>query len=306
MSPRLSIVLVNYNGGSLLQRCFAAIDHWPATCDTEIVVVDNASADGSREWIETHRPDVRLIKCDSNVGLTRGFNMGAAAATAPIILSLDTDTEVTEGALDAMVDHLDADPRAGACGCTLIYPDGSPQRTARRFPSAMSGLFGRRSALTRWWPGNPFSRRYLMCEFEESGQPFEVDTLSTACLAIRRSVIDQVGGYDESYFVYWSDTDWCQRIKKGGWRIVSLPGVFVVHNENLKAGHRKVRRTRMVLDFHKGAYRYYATHHAGPLNPMRYAAMLGLGLRAGLILLSDEVRRVRPRSAGVRLEGGAQ
>jgi hypothetical protein len=73
---------------------------------------------------------------------------------------------------------------------------------------------------------------------------------------------------------------------------VSLPGVFVVHNENLKAGHRKVRRTRMVLDFHSGAYRYYATHHAGPLNPMRYVAMLGLGLRASLILLGDEVRRV--------------
>ena len=191
-----------------------------------------------------------------------------------------------------MIDHLAADPGAGACGCTLVYADGSPQRTARRFPSPLAGLFGRRSLLTRLWPGNPFSRRYLMADFAASRTAFDVDTLSTACMAIRRAVIDEVGAYDEAFFVYWSDTDWCQRIKKAGWRIVSLPGAIVVHNENLKVRHRKTRRTRMVVDFHRGAYRYYAKHHAGPLNPMRYIAMAALAARAGLVLAQDELRRM--------------
>lgn len=291
--PELSIVIVNYNGGELLRRCLASLARHPAGVPSEIVILDNASTDGSREWIETTQPEVVLERAAANLGLTAGFNRGVARARGRIILSLDSDTEVTEGAIDAMMDFLAAHPDHGACGCTLVYPDGTPQRTARRFPSAAAGLFGRRSALTRLWPGNPFSRRYLMADREDSGAPFDVDTLSTACMAVRRSVIDRVGAYDEAFFVYWSDTDWCQRIKKGGYAIASLPGHIVIHNENLKARHRKVRRTRMVLDFHGGAYRYYARHHAGPLNPMRYLAMAGLAGRAGLVLLGDEIARLR-------------
>jgi GT2 family glycosyltransferase len=132
-----------------------------------------------------------------------------------------------------------------------------------------------------------------MADREGQATPYAVDTLSTACMMVRRAVIDQVGAYDPAYFVYWSDTDWCQRIKKGGWQIVTLPTSTVIHNENIKAGHRKVRRTRMVMDFHQGAYRYYATHHAGPLNPMRYVAWAGLHARAGLLLAADEWRRLR-------------
>lgn len=299
--PELSIVIVNYNGGMLMRSCLASLARHPAKVATEIVVVDNASVDGSREWIAAEHPAIRLIALDANLGLTRGFNRGAAAARGSVLLSLDSDTEVTEGALDAMVDCLAADPSVGAAGATLVYPDGTPQRTARRFPSPMAGLFGRRSTLTRLFPGNPFSRRYLMADQADATAPFDVDTLSTACMAIRRSVVDGVGAYDEAFFVYWSDTDWCRRIKKAGWRILSLPGAVVVHNENLKARHRKVRRTRMVIDFHRGAYRYYAKHHAGPLNPMRYLALAALAARAGLVLAEDEIGRLkaaRPAAAG--------
>lgn len=295
--PMLSIVIVNYNGGALLRDCLKSIARHPPSVETEIVIVDNASIDGSRERIAAEHPQVRLIACDTNLGLTRGFNLGVAASRSPVILSLDSDTEVTKGALDAMVEFLAANAEAGACGCTLVYPDGSPQRTARRFPSPLSGLFGRRSLLTRIWRSNPFSRRYLMADFDDHRTPFTVDTLSTACMAVRRSVIDQVGAYDEAFFVYWSDTDWCQRIKRGGHTIVSLPGAIVIHNENLKARHRKLRRTRMVLDFHRGAYRYYAKHHAGPLNPMRYVAMAALGARAGMVLAGDEARRITTRGS---------
>ncbi|KPF64340.1 hypothetical protein IP69_18350 [Bosea sp. AAP35] len=289
----MSIVIVNYNGGELLKRCLTALKRYAPKAHHETVIVDNASVDGSREWVRQTWPDLRLIECERNLGLTVGFNRGVGSARGEIVLSLDSDTEVTEGAVDAMLGFLDSSPNVGACGCTLVYPDGTPQRTARRFPSPWAGLFGRRALLTRIWPNNRFSRRYLMAEHDGDREPFDVDTLSTACMAVRRAVIDKVGAYDENYFVYWSDTDWCQRIKKGGFRIVSLPGHIVIHNENLKARHRKVRRTRMVVDFHRGAYRYYANHHAGPRNPMRYIAMAALLGRAAAVLLGDEIARLR-------------
>ncbi len=292
-SPVLSVIIVNYNGGALLDACLASLAANPASVATEIILVDNASVDGSRERVAAAHADVKVIALAANLGLTRGFNRGVAAAEGRILLSLDSDTEVTAGALDAMLAVLDATPDAGASGATLVYPDGTPQKTARRFPSPLAGLFGRRSALTRLFPNNPVSRRYLMADHDGVAVPFDVDTLSTACMAVRRSVVEAVGAYDEAFFVYWSDTDWCRRIKAGGWRILSLPGATVVHNENLKARHRKVRRTRMVVDFHRGAYRYYAKHHAGPLNPMRYVALAALSARAGLILGQDEWQRLR-------------
>jgi GT2 family glycosyltransferase len=289
--PLLSVVIVNYNGGLLLSRCLQSLMRFPPKVTHEVIVYDNASSDDSLAVMARDFPFVTVISGDQNLGLCRAFNRGVAAARGTLILSLDSDTEVEAGAIDDMVDYLAAHPEAGACGSTLVYPDRTPQRTARAFPSAMSGLFGRRSALTRLFPNNPFSRRYLLADKEGSTTPYAVDTLSTACMMIRRAVIDAVGAYDEAYFVYWSDTDWCQRIKKGGFAIVTLPTSTVVHNENIKAGHRKVRRTRMVMDFHRGAYRYYATHHAGPLNPMRYVAWAGLHGRAALLLAADEWRR---------------
>lgn len=289
--PGLSIVIVNYNGGLLLSRCLQSLALHPPKGTHEVIVYDNGSGDDSLAVMARDFPFVTVLAGDQNLGLCRAFNRGVAAARAALILSLDSDTEVEAGAIDDMVGYLAAHPEAGACGSTLVYPDRTPQRTARAFPSAMSGLFGRRSALTRVFPNNRFSRRYLMADQEGATTPYAVDTLSTACMMVRRSVIDAVGAYDEAYFVYWSDADWCQRIKKGGFAIVTLPTSTVVHNENIKAGHRKVRRTRMVMDFHRGAYRYYATHHAGPFNPMRYVAWAGLHARAALLLAADEWRR---------------
>ncbi len=291
--PAISVVIVNYNGAALLQRCLASLTDHPPVHSSEVIVYDNASTDDSVVMMRASFPQIRVIAGAENLGLCRAFNRGAAAARGDLVLSLDSDTEVTAGAIDDMADWLDANPGTGACGSTLIYPDGTPQRTARAFPTPMAAVFGRRSRLTALFPNNPFSRRYMLADREGSATPYAVDTLSTACMMVRRAVLDTVGAYDEAYFVYWSDTDWCQRIKKGGWRIDTLPTSTVVHNENLKSGHRKVRRTRMVMDFHKGAYRYYSTHHAGPLNPMRYVAWAGLHARAGLLLLGDEWRRLR-------------
>ncbi len=292
----LSIVIVNYNGGRLVLDCLASIDANPPTSRFEVIVVDNASVDDSAARIAERFPQVDLVRLDRNLGLTVGFNRGAARARGRHVLSLDNDTVVLPGSLQAMVDFLDREPGAGACGCALIYPDGTPQLTARRFPHPLNALFGRRSLLTRLFPGNPISRRYLMADEDRIDGPFEVDTLSTACMTVRREVIERVGAYDEAFFVYWSDTDWCRRIKQAGWTIHSLPGSRVIHNENITGRQRTGRRVRSVLDFHRGAYRYFRKHHIrSPLSPMNLIAVVGLSGRAALLLLADEVRLLQQR-----------
>ena len=131
-----------------------------------------------------------------------------------------------------------------------------------------------------------------MSEAEASTQPYEVDTLSAACMMVRRVTIDQVGSLDEIFFVYWCDTDWCFRIKQAGWSIFSLPNFEVIHNENSRHRHRKGRRVRGVIDFHRGVYRYYRKHYIRSVwSPMNIVAIVGLTSRAAILIATDELKR---------------
>ncbi|RIL07160.1 MAG: hypothetical protein DCC71_04085 [Proteobacteria bacterium] len=293
--PRLSILIVNYNGGALLDRCLQSLRDAAPACAVETILVDNASTDGSGERAAHDFPEVRVVRNAENVGLSKAFNQALAQARGEFLLSLDNDTRVQPGALQGMMDAL-ADPRVGAAGGMLLNPDMTPQKTARNFPSALNAVFGRRSFVTRVWPDNPVSRRYLMEDQLESGtQPYSVGWVSTAALMVRRDVVQRVGGLDEGFFVYWTDADWCARIRAAGYDIRAVPGANVIHDENLKGKRRARRSTRMMVDFHKGAYRYYRKHRASsPWNPMALVALVGLSARAGTLIAWDYVRTLRP------------
>lgn len=295
MSVTLSIIIVNYNGGELLDRCLQSIRENGLDEHFETILVDNASGDGSGERAATRFPELRMVWNRDNVGLSKAFNQGLAIATGAHILSLDNDTRVLPGALRAMVDAL-ADPRVGAVGALLYNPDMTPQKTARRFPSALNAVFGRRSAITRHWPDNPLSRRYLMEDQLESGtEPYGVGWVSTAALMVRRDVTDRVGGLDDGFFVYWTDADWCARIRAAGFDVQAVPASKIIHDENLKGKRRARRSTKMMIDFHKGAYRYYRKHRANsPWSPMAAVALVGLSLRAATLIGWDYVRTLRP------------
>jgi len=207
------------------------------------------------------------------------------------LLSLDNDTRILPGALQALLDEMEANSDVGVAGSLLLNPDMSVQRTFRRRPSAVNAIFGRRSLVTKIWPGNPMSSKYLMDEKLGHEHPFDVDWVSTAALMISREAFERVGGLDEDFFVYWVDADWCARVKAAGYRITAIPGSQVIHDENLKGRRRSRKSTRMVVDFHRGAYLYYRKNHArGSLNPMAGIAFLGLSARAGLLIAGDYLR----------------
>ncbi|HKY23362.1 MAG TPA: glycosyltransferase family 2 protein [Vicinamibacterales bacterium] len=286
--PELSIVIVNYNGGRLLEQCLQALQAHPPSCSYEVVIVDNGSTDGSPDRVEAQYPSARLVRSVSNVGLARAFNIALKLASGRFVLSLDSDTRVTPNALSSLMARMEAASHVGIIGAALLNPDLSVQKTARRAPTPLNAVFGRRSLVTKLFPNNRFSRRYLMDDRVPSDAPYAVDWVSTAALLIRREALDAVGGLDEAFFVYWVDADWCARVRKAGWAIETHPGSKVIHDENLKGGHRTRRRTRMILDFHDGAYRYYRKHHVShALSPLNAFALVGLSTRAAIFIVWD-------------------
>src|SRR5262245_61570674 len=167
----------------------------------------------------------------------------------------------------ARAGYLDAPSDVVAVGPKVVFPDGRLQPTGRRFPTALTGLFGRQSFLTRIWPGNPISRRDLPSQ-DASTDPIEVDWITGTCLLIRTRAFREVHGFDERYFLYWEDADLCQRLRKGGGRIVFVPSTVVVHAAARSSDRALVRS---IVAFHRNALRYYATYQRGALGPILVA-----------------------------------
>lgn len=290
-APELSIVIVNYNGGPRMLACLESIYAYPSRRPFEIIVYDNASGDDTPNLIAARFPNVTLIRGNANLGYCRAFNAAVRnCARAPLLLALDNDTRMLEGALDKMLDFLDGRADVGAAGSNLYNPDGSLQYAVRRFPRALSGVFSRRGILTHLFPNNPIARRDLMNDRRDLEQPFEIDWHSAASFMMRRAVYDQIGGFDETFFVYWADADLCARIHASGYKVYNVPAAKVIHDESL-AGRKGRLNARMVIDFHRGAYLFYRKHRLhGRATPLAALVWLCLAARTMLVIGIDRLR----------------
>jgi hypothetical protein len=285
--PRLSIVTVNWNGWAHTRKCLESIRACHVE-NAEIIVIDNASADETRTALPALFPEVELVRNDENVGHVRGVNQGLRRACGEWVLVLDNDTELEPNTIASLFEFVEKHPEADLVSPRILAPDGSVEESARNFPSAWSGLFGRQSLLTRIFPGNPISRRYLARERLDSTEPFQIDSLSAACMFFPRRLLDEVGYWDEGFRGYWVDADWCMRLKQQGKRVFCVPGSHIVHYENFKVGRKKT--PRRIWLFHQGAYRLYWKHYTrGRLDPRAIVAAIGLGARAALLVFVHSV-----------------
>ncbi|MGQ9489554.1 MAG: glycosyltransferase family 2 protein [Anaerolineae bacterium] len=271
----------------------------PCPLTTELIVVDNASADGSAAMVAAEFPGVRLMVNADNRGFTAANNQGLALARGRYVLFLNPDTEVVGDALAAMVAYMDAHPQVGALGPQLRYSDGSPQSSRRRFPTLGTALF--ESTPLAWhWPAarNPWARRYRMADTLD-GHTQPVDWVVGAALLVRRTVLDQVGGFDEGYFMYSEELDLCRRIKAAGWEIHYFPAAQVIHHEG-KSSEQVVAARH--IRFHTSRVRYFRKYH-GPLAAgfLRLALLGMFGvewlLEAGKWLLGSQRMLRRERMA---------
>jgi N-acetylglucosaminyl-diphospho-decaprenol L-rhamnosyltransferase len=283
----LSLILVNYKSREPLLACLRALrdDAGAAGIRTETVVVDNDSRDGTGEALAADFPDARFIANRENVGYARAVNQGLAATGAPFALVLNPDCTVRPGALRALLDHAAAHPRSGLVGPRILNPDGSLEYSARAFPDHLTFLFNRYSLLTRLFPANPFSRRYLLTDWDHASVR-EVDWVSGACLMVRRAAIEQVGPMDEAFFMFNEDVDWCRRMRTAGWAVSYVPDATVVHH--IGASRRKVR-ARVIYARHLGMIHYFHKHH--PKHPVvSFVADSLIMARAGLMMAANALR----------------
>ncbi|MHB1355717.1 MAG: glycosyltransferase family 2 protein [Anaerolineae bacterium] len=257
MNVDLRIIIVSWNVSTLLEACLRSI----YTMDSglysyEVVVVDNASSDNSVAMIQTQYPQVLLISSIVNLGFTRANNLALADCKARYALLLNPDTEVTEGAIQRMLEYLDAQPEMGLVGPRLVYGDGRPQPSRRRFPTL--GMALAESTPWEWhFPHNRLACAYRMEDRPDSATQ-EVDWITGACILVRRKVWEQVGAFDEQFFMYSEELDWCRRIRMAGWKVIYLPTATVIHYEGASSGQVVAARS---IRFNASKVHYFAKHH---------------------------------------------
>ncbi len=261
---RLSVVFLSYNTRDLTRQALNSVLAAAEGLETEIFVVDNASADGSADMIAAEFPQVKLVCNEANVGFSAGNNVALRQVTGEYALLINTDTIVRRDALHAMVEFLDAHPEAGACGCKILDPDGTLQLDSRRgFPTPLAA-FCKMSGLSRLFPKHPLMARYHLTHLDPE-QTAEIEVLSGSCMMVRKAAMDQVGLLDEDYFMYGEDIDWCYRFHQAGWKIYYLPTTAIIHFRGesgrgtpLKILYRKSRAMSIFVNKHMARrYRFF-------------------------------------------------
>lgn len=252
----LAIVIVNYNTGPYLTRCLASLRAHRGDIDLDVLVIDNASSDGSHTRAITDHPWVRSIENPENVFLSPAWNQGIRATTAPWILLLNPDTEWWAGTLREYVDVAKARPRAGIVGPLVRNSDGSIYRSGRTFPSVTDALG--HAFLGTTMPRNRFSRRYHLDGWDRTSDR-DVDWVSGCCMLLSREALDEVGLLDEGFPLYGEELDLATRLGAVGRASFYTSAIEVVHEAGVSTG----RSRRMLLMHSNSIYRYYALHRSG-------------------------------------------
>jgi len=225
----VSIIIVNWNARDYVRDCLKSIYEQTHNVSYEVIVVDNASSDGSSSMIKKEFPLVRLIENKDNHGFAAANNQGMKIAAGRYVLLLNPDTIVLDKVIEKTIAFADSNPRAGVVGCQVLENETKIQRTCFAFPS-VGNLILQETGLNRLFPRSRFFGRTDMGWWDRDTQS-DVDVVSGMFMLVRREAIEQVGLMDEDYFVYAEETDWCCRFRRAGWRCVFTPAGRIIHRD---------------------------------------------------------------------------
>ncbi len=269
MTVDLSILIVNYKNSATLPDCLNSIYKTVQDLEFEVILVDNDSADEDLQTVQENFPQVHLIKNTANLGFAKANNQAAKVSKGKTLLFLNPDTRLTENAAQAMIAQLKPDSKIGAIGPKVLNRDGSLQYSCRTFPTVWTGLFNRYSLLSRFFPNNKHTRRYLMTDYDHE-ESREVDWVSGCCMMVPKSVFLEVGGFDEKYFLFNEDVDLCHTLKHRGYKTLYFPPARIYHD--ITSSNRKVP-PQIILKRHLGMSHYIEKHFTGnpALKPLIHA-----------------------------------
>lgn len=282
----IQILIVNFNTKELLGKCLDSIAKQGADFLAKTIVVDNASTDGSGEFVKKDYAQVKLIVNPQNQGFSKAVNQVLRKAKSQFVLVLNSDTILHDKSIENMVDFMNGCPQAGAVGPLLLNPDGSNQPSGRRFPSFLDASM--HAFLGVVAPGNRFTKRYKLLDWDRKNKK-EVDWVSGAAVMLRNTAVAEIGFFDERYYMYVEDMDLCYRLWENGWKVFLLPEAKVTHY--IGQSSKQISK-QMLKEFQKSIYLFFLKQNAH--SAKRFLAPLvkgGLGLRTLMLTAVSKARK---------------
>lgn len=284
----VSVIIVNYNVRDFLHQSLQSLQKALKGIRSEIFVVDNASDDGSAEMVKRRFPRIRLVANSVNLGFAKANNLALKKARGKFILLINPDTIVQEDTIRVMVEFLRNHPEAGLAGCKILNPDGSFQPACRRgFPTpwvAFTKIFG----LSKLFPKTKFFGKYNLT-YLNTEETYPVDAVSGSFMMVRKETFEQVGGLDESYFMYGEDLDWCFRIRQAGWRIFYVHSTQIIHYKG-----ESTRRSSLdeIHTFYEAMHLFVEKHfHSSRL--FKIGLRLSIGIVSFAAFISSALRPLK-------------
>jgi GT2 family glycosyltransferase len=252
----ISVIIVSWNARSYLRDCLISVRQTGASCVQEVIVVDNASKDGSPEMVEEEFPEVDLIRAGGNLGFARANNLAMKRAKGSIYALVNSDVIIHPGCLERLAAFLEQHHRVGLVGPRVIGGDGNLQRTCHRIPTVWNTVcrvLAIDRVLPRWglFSGFEMPHRY----HDKCG---EVEVLSGCFWVARKEAVDEVGGLDERFFFYGEDIDWCKRFWDTGWKLMFVPEAMATHFGGASSSNAPLRFS---IEIHRANLKYWQKHH---------------------------------------------
>jgi GT2 family glycosyltransferase len=275
MTVAIAVAIVNYNTREYLRACLASV---LAEAPAVVVVVDNASSDGSADMVQTDYPEVVLDVNRTNLGYGAAANQAVMRCTTDYVLLLNSDTMLQPGTLKALVGYLDSHPKAALVGPRLVHPDHSLQASCYPFPTPLNIVF-ENSHLGRLIQYIPILRERSLRTWPHTSARI-VPWVLGAALAIRRQTFTAIGGFDSAFFMYFEEVDFCYRLTAAGWEVHFAPMPTVVH---IGGASTRQYRTDMAVELFASAIRFYRRHHSGIRLTAMSASLKGVILARWII-----------------------
>ena len=286
---KLSILIPTLNVCQMLKACLESIEQYTPAGTYEIIIADNASSDGTLEMLQRDFPDLKVLTSDKNEGFSKPVNRLLKAATGEYLVLLNPDTLLIEDVFSPQLDWLAENEEVGICIPKVLNSDGSFQAQSKRGDAKPVAVFGYFLGLGKLFPQNRALNSYLMSWLDED-EISEVDAVSGSCMIIRRECWEQVGDFDEAFFAYQEDSDYCIRARKAGWKVMYVPISAIIHYGG--QGGSKARPYKSIWEWHRSYFVLYKKHFAKDhfflFNWIYYAMM---GIKLGLSLLANIFRR---------------
>ena len=253
---KVSVIIVSWNAKVYMRECLASIRQTVAGCVGEVIVVDNASADGSPDMVRAEFPEVRLIEAGANLGFARANNLAMRDARYEYLALVNSDVVVRGGCFQQLVRFMEDHENAGLAGPRIVGKDGHLQGSCRLLPTVWNNIC-RTVAVDRVFPGVPFLSGHEMRHFRHDVQ-VEAEVLSGCFWMARRSAVDEVGGLDERFFFYMEDVDWCRRFHEKGWKVFFVPEAVAVHHGGASTANAPLK---YVIQYHRANLMYWDKYY---------------------------------------------